>query len=77
MNLIAEDRAVLEEKLNHCNLLIKNRDSEIGRLQAKLDMGTINVDKMSSDFELEQQVEKADRLNHQLDFLTKENTRLE
>lgn len=35
------------------------------------------MDKLSRDYELNQQVEKVGRLNHQIDFLTKENHGLE
>ncbi|KRW99962.1 hypothetical protein PPERSA_12638 [Pseudocohnilembus persalinus] len=77
LNQIAEEKAILEEQLKHHDLMIANRDSEIKRLQGRLDLGSVNMDKLSDNFQISSLNEKIERLNHQIDFLTKENEKLE
>ncbi|EAR82394.1 hypothetical protein TTHERM_01164140 (macronuclear) [Tetrahymena thermophila SB210] len=72
-----EKNVLLNEKIKHMQIQIQNRESEITRLQSKIDIGSLNVDKLSKDYQIEQQVEKVERLNHQIDFLTKENHQMD
>ena len=39
----------MEEKVRHLDVQLHHRDSEIKRLQSKIDLGSINMDKLAND----------------------------
>ena len=67
----------LNQKLQHLELQVKNRDKEIDRLQSKLDVTGLNTDKIANDFNLKSAQEKIEKLNSQIDFLSRQNFSLE
>jgi len=69
------EKTVYDEKIRYLEQGTMNRDKEIQRLQSKLELTLPcdNMEKMAFNFENKQFNEKIMRLEHQIDFLTKEN----
>lgn len=67
----------LEDKIGHLEIQVRNRDKEIDRLQTKLDVTGLNTEKIANDFNLKSAQEKIDKLNSQIDFLSRQNFSLE
>ena len=70
-------KATFEEKIRQLEIQVGNRDREVKRLQAKMDVGDVTTEKLSTEYSLRTNSEKIERLNSQIDFLTKENFGLE
>ena len=47
LSALNEDKNILEQKLNFLQEKVQNREQEIGRLQSKINIGSVNVDKLS------------------------------
>lgn len=45
---------MLLEKSKHLEVQIQNREAEIKRLHQKIDLGNVNVTKLSTEYELDQ-----------------------
>ena len=63
---MSESKAALEEKIKHLEIQVKNREKEIERLQAKLDITPQNPDKLVSDYQnktTQEKDRKSTRLN--------------
>jgi len=70
-------QAELAEKIRHMENQLNNRDREIKRLQARIDVGDLSLEKISTEYALKTNSENINKLNSQIDYLTKENTSLE
>jgi len=58
-------------------LQIVNRDKEIERLHARLDVQPTNMEKLTTEYQIKSAQEKIERLNAQIDFLSRENFSME
>ena len=76
LKLTSEVRASLEDGIKQLEIQVMNRDVEIKRLQAKLDVGG-GDQKLSIEHGTKANAEKINRLNAQIDYLTRENNNLE
>jgi len=56
---------------------IANRDREISRINSKIEGGNAKLERITSDYEMNEVLEKNERLNNQIDFLSKENFKFE
>jgi len=70
------NKAELEEMINLQNNKILSRDNEIARLNS-MNVSAPNLDKISKDYSAEMSQSNIQKLNTQIDFLNKENQRLE
>jgi len=70
-------RTNLEEQIRHLDVQVQNRDREIKRMQARLEVGEGNAEKISTEYALETNSKKIEKLNSNIDYLTKENMNLE
>ncbi|KAL4472081.1 hypothetical protein ABPG72_001079 [Tetrahymena utriculariae] len=66
-----------EAQLSYLKMQVTNRDGEINRLKTRLDVGGINMFKLVQDYNQMQQNDKIKLLNHQIDYLNKENTEMD
>ncbi|EAS07050.1 centrosomal protein, putative (macronuclear) [Tetrahymena thermophila SB210] len=66
-----------EAQLSYLKMQVSNRDGEINRLKTRLDVGGINMVKLVQDYNYMQQNDKIKLLNHQIDYLNKENTEMD
>ena len=73
----SDSKNSVQEKLNYFELQVSNRDKEITRLQAKIDINGINLEKVAYDYSIKTSEEKIERLSNQIDYLSKENENLE